>query len=33
DVRLAKTLGLVLAVLLICWFPVLALMAHSLATT
>nr|6KPC_A Chain A, Cannabinoid receptor 2,Endolysin [synthetic construct] len=33
DVELAKTLGLVLAVLLICWFPVLALMAHSLATT
>ncbi|XP_035164027.3 cannabinoid receptor 2 [Callithrix jacchus] len=33
DVRLAKTLGLVLAVLLICWFPVLALMVHSLAAT
>ncbi|XP_032970775.1 cannabinoid receptor 2 [Rhinolophus ferrumequinum] len=32
DVRLAKTLGVVLAVLLICWFPVLALMAYSLAT-
>ncbi|XP_040835479.1 cannabinoid receptor 2 [Ochotona curzoniae] len=33
DVRLAKTLGLVLTVLLICWFPVLALMAHSLVAT
>ncbi|XP_069335257.1 cannabinoid receptor 2 [Eulemur rufifrons] len=33
DVRLAKTLGLVLAVLLVCWFPVLALMVHSLTTT
>ncbi|XP_023410125.1 cannabinoid receptor 2 [Loxodonta africana] len=32
DVRLAKTLGVVLAVLLICWFPVLALMVYSLAT-
>ncbi|KAF7467305.1 cannabinoid receptor 2 [Marmota monax] len=30
DVRLAKTLGLLLAVLVICWFPVLALLAHSL---
>ncbi|KAM5248617.1 cannabinoid receptor 2 [Ctenodactylus gundi] len=33
DVRLAKTLGLVLAVLFVCWFPVLALMAHSLVAT
>ncbi|XP_020011193.1 cannabinoid receptor 2 isoform X1 [Castor canadensis] len=33
DVRLAKTLGLVLTVLFICWFPALALMAHSLVTT
>lgn len=33
DVRLAKTLGLVLAVLLICWFPALALMGHSLVST
>ncbi|XP_008846827.1 cannabinoid receptor 2 [Nannospalax galili] len=33
DVRLAKTLGLVLAVLLICWFPVLVLMGHSLVVT
>lgn len=33
DVRLAKTLGLVLAVLLLCWFPALALMGHSLVTT
>lgn len=33
DVRLAKTLGLVLAVLFICWFPVLVLMAYSLTTT
>ncbi|KAL6033948.1 hypothetical protein STEG23_025285 [Scotinomys teguina] len=33
DVRLAKTLGLVLAVLLICWFPALSLMGHSLVTT
>ncbi|XP_004425783.1 PREDICTED: cannabinoid receptor 2 [Ceratotherium simum simum] len=33
DVRLAKTLGVVLAVLFICWFPVLALMVYSLATT
>ncbi|XP_037684123.1 cannabinoid receptor 2 [Choloepus didactylus] len=33
DVRLAKTLGVVLAVLLACWFPVLALMVYSLATT
>nr|XP_002716068.2 cannabinoid receptor 2 isoform X1 [Oryctolagus cuniculus] len=33
DVRLAKTLGLVLAVLLLCWFPVLALMVHSLVAT
>ncbi|XP_008571310.1 PREDICTED: cannabinoid receptor 2 [Galeopterus variegatus] len=33
DVKLAKTLALVLAVLFICWFPVLALMAHSLTTT
>ncbi|KAG3282406.1 cannabinoid receptor 2 [Ictidomys tridecemlineatus] len=30
DVRLAKTLGLLLAVLVLCWFPVLALLAHSL---
>ncbi|XP_045046596.2 cannabinoid receptor 2 [Desmodus rotundus] len=33
DVRLAKTLGVVLAVLFICWFPVLTLMVYSLATT
>lgn len=33
DVRLAKTLGVVLAVLFICWFPVLALMVYSLTTT
>lgn len=33
DVRLTKTLGVVLAVLFICWFPVLALMVYSLATT
>ncbi|XP_077006988.1 cannabinoid receptor 2 [Tamandua tetradactyla] len=33
DVRLAKTLGVVLAVLFTCWFPVLALMVYSLATT
>ncbi|XP_003799807.1 cannabinoid receptor 2 [Otolemur garnettii] len=33
DVRLAKTLGLVLAVHLMCWLPVLALIVHSLATT
>ncbi|XP_006883721.1 PREDICTED: cannabinoid receptor 2 [Elephantulus edwardii] len=32
DLRLAKTLGVVLAVLLICWSPALALMAYSLAT-
>lgn len=32
DVRLTKTLGVVLAVLFICWFPVLALMVYSLAT-
>lgn len=32
DVRLAKTLGVVLAVLFICWFPALALMVYSLAT-
>ncbi|XP_063091831.1 cannabinoid receptor 2 isoform X2 [Cavia porcellus] len=33
DVRLAKTLGLLLAVLFVCWFPALVLMAYSLATT
>ncbi|XP_023578364.1 cannabinoid receptor 2 [Octodon degus] len=33
DVRLAKTLGLLLAVLLVCWFPALALMVYSLTTT
>ncbi|XP_053754782.1 cannabinoid receptor 2 isoform X1 [Panthera pardus] len=33
DVRLAKTLGVVLAVLFICWFPVLALMVYSLTAT
>ncbi|KFO32540.1 cannabinoid receptor 2 [Fukomys damarensis] len=33
DVRLAKTLGLLLAVLFVCWFPALALMGYSLATT
>ncbi|XP_057604214.1 cannabinoid receptor 2 [Hippopotamus amphibius kiboko] len=33
DVRLAKTLGVLLTVLFICWFPVLALMVYSLATT
>ncbi|XP_028368408.1 cannabinoid receptor 2 [Phyllostomus discolor] len=33
DVRLAKTLGVVLAVLFICWFPALTLMAYSLAST
>lgn len=33
DVRLAKTLGLLLAVLFMCWFPALALMVYSLATT
>ncbi|XP_036888799.1 cannabinoid receptor 2 [Sturnira hondurensis] len=32
DVRLAKTLGLVLAVLFICWFPALTLMVYSVAT-
>ncbi|XP_007933910.1 cannabinoid receptor 2 [Orycteropus afer afer] len=32
DVRLARTLGVVLTVLLICWFPVLSLMVYSLAT-
>ncbi|KAK1340375.1 hypothetical protein QTO34_018944 [Cnephaeus nilssonii] len=32
DVRLAKTLGVVLAVLFICWFPALVLMVYSLAT-
>ncbi|XP_006862364.1 PREDICTED: cannabinoid receptor 2 [Chrysochloris asiatica] len=32
DVRLAKTLGVVLAVLLVCWLPVLTLMVYSLAT-
>ncbi|XFF74692.1 hypothetical protein AB1E18_000911 [Capra hircus] len=31
DVRLAKTLGMLLAVLFIFWFPVLALMVYSLA--
>ena len=30
DVRLAKTLGMLLAVLFIFWFPVLALMVYSL---
>ncbi|ELW47617.1 cannabinoid receptor 2 [Tupaia chinensis] len=33
DMRLAKTLGLVLAVHAVCWFPVLALMVHSLVAT
>ncbi|XP_066121232.1 cannabinoid receptor 2 [Saccopteryx bilineata] len=33
DVRLAKTLGVVLAVLFVCWFPALVLMAYSLTTT
>nr|XP_004657381.1 cannabinoid receptor 2 [Jaculus jaculus] len=33
DVRLAKTLGLVLAVLFVCWFPALVLMGHSLVST
>ncbi|XP_077631961.1 cannabinoid receptor 2 isoform X2 [Crocuta crocuta] len=33
DVRLAKTLGVVLAVLFICWFPVLTLMVYSLTAT
>ncbi|EPY85120.1 Cannabinoid receptor 2 [Camelus dromedarius] len=33
DVRLAKTLGVLVAVLFICWFPVLVLMVYSLATT
>ncbi|XP_005394842.1 PREDICTED: cannabinoid receptor 2 isoform X2 [Chinchilla lanigera] len=33
DVRLAKTLGLLLAVLCMCWFPALALMVYSLAST
>ncbi|XP_054428167.1 cannabinoid receptor 2 [Pteronotus mesoamericanus] len=33
DMRLARTLGVVLAVLFICWFPVLTLMVYSLATT
>ncbi|XP_037357331.1 cannabinoid receptor 2 [Talpa occidentalis] len=33
DVRLAKTLGVVLAVLLLCWSPALTLMVYSLATT
>lgn len=33
DVRLAKTLGVVLAVLFVCWFPVLAFMVYSLTTT
>ncbi|KAM5321420.1 cannabinoid receptor 2 isoform 1-T3 [Glossophaga mutica] len=33
DVRLAKTLAVVLAVLFICWFPALTLMVYSLATT
>nr|XP_008505571.1 PREDICTED: cannabinoid receptor 2 isoform X1 [Equus przewalskii] len=33
DVRLAKTLGVVLTVLVICWFPALALMVYSLTTT
>ncbi|XP_075419761.1 cannabinoid receptor 2 [Tenrec ecaudatus] len=32
DVRLAKTLGVVLAFLLICWCPVLALIVYSLTT-
>ncbi|XP_069893092.1 cannabinoid receptor 2 [Dipodomys merriami] len=32
DVRLARTLGLVLAVLLLCWLPALSLMVYSLAT-
>ncbi|XP_007459368.1 PREDICTED: cannabinoid receptor 2 [Lipotes vexillifer] len=33
DVWLAKTLGMLLAVLFICWFPVLTLMVYSLAST
>ncbi|XP_048205805.1 cannabinoid receptor 2 [Perognathus longimembris pacificus] len=32
DVRLAKTLGLVLAVLLLCWLPSLILMVYSVLT-
>uniref|UniRef100_A0A8C3VXL0 Cannabinoid receptor 2 n=1 Tax=Catagonus wagneri TaxID=51154 RepID=A0A8C3VXL0_9CETA len=33
DVWLAKTLGVLLAVLFICWFPALTLMVYSLAST
>ncbi|KAM4871808.1 cannabinoid receptor 2 [Thomomys bottae] len=33
DVRLAKTLVLVLAVLLLCWLPALILMGYSLVTS
>ncbi|XP_043852978.1 cannabinoid receptor 2 [Dromiciops gliroides] len=33
DVRLAKTLGVVLMVLLLCWLPVLTLMVYSLAAS
>uniref|UniRef100_A0A7N4V181 Cannabinoid receptor 2 n=1 Tax=Sarcophilus harrisii TaxID=9305 RepID=A0A7N4V181_SARHA len=33
DVRLAKTLGVVLVVLLLCWLPVLTLMVHSLVAS
>ncbi|XP_055979748.1 cannabinoid receptor 2 [Sorex fumeus] len=33
DMRLARTLGLVLAVLFLCWLPVLVLMVYSLAAT
>ncbi|XP_036602046.1 cannabinoid receptor 2 [Trichosurus vulpecula] len=33
DVRLAKTLGVVLMVLVLCWLPVLILMVYSLAAS
>ncbi|XP_007491361.2 cannabinoid receptor 2 [Monodelphis domestica] len=33
DVRLAKTLGVVLMVLVLCWLPVLALMVYSLTAS
>ncbi|XP_068934872.1 cannabinoid receptor 2 [Petaurus breviceps papuanus] len=33
DVRLAKTLGVVLMVLVLCWLPVLTLMVYSLAAS
>lgn len=33
DVRLSRTLGVVLAVLFLCWLPVLALMVYSLTAT